>query len=249
MTIRRICRHHRPTPRHCAHNTDCMIEELTKRAQELGVAVRGAFHPDPEELWPQLSSTPIGTIVLLGFTGGTQWPVFARSAEASDGQPNPLDRWSRRVIGALSREWGGRDFYPNDVPFPPFQQFAKRCEPVYASPIGLLIHAHWGLWHAYRGGLLFGERMNLSEPQVSRSPCDSCQTRPCLNACPVGAFASGSFDFKACMSHVSSATGSDCRELGCRARRACPVATPFSYPPQQARFHMNAFIGSKLIED
>jgi hypothetical protein len=166
----------------------------------------------------------------------------------SDGLPDPLDRWSRRVIGVLARESGGRGFYPSEVPFLSFQQFAKRCEPVDASPIGLLIHSHWGLWHAYRGGLLFCERMTLPARQVSRSPCESCRTRPCLNTCPVGAFGPGSFNAAACLGHISSATGSDCRELGCRARRACPVSTQFSYLPEQARFHMSAFLAGRPIE-
>lgn len=229
----------------CTHNVERMFEELTRRAQASGVAVRGAFHPDPQEPWPQLSPTPIGTIVLLGFTGSTQWPGFAKSAEAGDGLPDPLDRWSRRVIGALACEFGGRGFYPSDVPFLPFQQLAKRCEPVDASPIGLLIHSHWGLWHAYRGGLLFCERMTLPARQVSRSPCEGCRPRPCLDTCPVSAFGAGSFNAEACIGHVSSAAGSDCRELGCRARRACPVSTQFTYLPEQARFHMNAFLAPR----
>ena len=226
-----------------------MFEELTKRAPASGLAVRGAFHPNPDERWPQLSPTPIGTIVLLGFTGSPQWPLFAQSAEAGDGLPDPLDRWSRRVIGALAHEFGGRDFYPSDVPFLPFQQFAKRCEPVDASPIGLLIHSHWGLWHAYRGGLLFSERMKLPARQVSRSPCESCTTKPCLDTCPVGAFEPGAFNAKACAAHISTAAGTDCRELGCRARRACPVSTQYSYLPEQARFHMRAFLGGRPAED
>jgi len=179
---------------------------------------------------------------LLGFTGSTQWPVFAQSAEAADGLPDSLDRWSRRMIGALAHEFGGRDFYPNDIPFLPFQQFAKRCEPVDASPIGLLIHSHWGLWHAYRGGLLFSERMRLPARQVSRSPCESCKAKPCLDTCPVSAFGTGAFNAEACASHISTAAGSDCRELGCRARRACPVSTLHTYLPEQARFHMRAFL-------
>ncbi len=52
----------------CTHNVERMFEELTTRAQASGIAVRGAFNPDPQEPWPQLSPTPIGTIVLLGFT-------------------------------------------------------------------------------------------------------------------------------------------------------------------------------------
>jgi hypothetical protein len=41
---------------------------------------------------------------------------------------------------------------------------------------------------------------------------------------------------------VKSAAGSDCRERGCRARRACPVGSEFSYVEEQARFHINAFL-------
>ena len=32
------------------------------------------------------------------------WEVFSGSPEASDGRPDPLDRWSRRVIGNLAAD-------------------------------------------------------------------------------------------------------------------------------------------------
>jgi hypothetical protein len=233
--------------------------ELSERAEALGLAVRGAFHPEAEEfasagqLAPAVSNEDLAplfrrasTVVLLGFTGGVQWPVFRDSAEARDGQPHPLDRWSRRTIGSLARALGARDFYPSGMPASPvpFQRLAARCEPVHPSPIGLLIHARWGLWHAYRGGLVFDERLELPPAAPSSSPCDACRTKPCLSSCPVRAFESGSFDVEACASHVSSSAGAECREKGCLARRACPVGAEHAYAADQSRFHMRAFLDS-----
>jgi hypothetical protein len=60
----------------------------------------------------------------------------------------------------------------------------------------------------------------------------------------VHAFKNGSFDLDACVSHVRSAAGTDCRENGCLARRACPVGPQFRYTTAQARFHMSAFLRS-----
>jgi len=192
--------------------------------------------------------TDAGTVVLLGFTGSARWSVFQDSLEARDGLPHPLDRWSQRVIGALASELGAADFYPSGSPSSPlpFQRLARRCEPVHPSPIGLLIHETYGLWHAYRGGLCLHERIALppSPPAASQpaSPCERCPDRPCLSDCPVSAFKNGSFDLDACVSHVLSAAGTDCRDNGCLARRACPVGPQFRYAPPQAYFHMRAFL-------
>ncbi|MGH8136800.1 MAG: hypothetical protein ACREVV_01215 [Steroidobacteraceae bacterium] len=187
-------------------------------------------------------ATSAGTIVLLGFTGSVQWPVYAGSLEASDGLPHPLDRWSRRIIGTLASEFGALDVYPNGTPQLPFQRLAARCEPVHQSPIGLLIHSEWGLWHAYRGALILPDRIDVPPAAPSIHPCHACSTKPCLSACPVGAFGPGTFNLQACVDHVSSPAGSECRDRGCRARRACPVSVGFSYVSDQARFHMAAFL-------
>jgi hypothetical protein len=232
------------------------LDQLCRRAALMGLAVRGAFHPQPGELGPIPGAVEPGTVVLLGFTGSDQWSIFQDSTEARDRLPHPLDRWSQRVIGALARELGAADFYPSGPPSPPlpFQRLALRCEPVHPSPIGLLIHETYGLWHAYRGGLCLRERIALpasararpSPPPSPRqgSPCDRCPDRPCLSACPVHAFKNGSFDVNACASHVLSAAGTECRDNGCLARRACPVGPQFRYAPSQARFHMSAFLRS-----
>jgi ferredoxin len=126
----------------------------------------------------------------------------------------------------------------------PFQRLARRCEAVHPSPIGLLIHPTFGLWHAYRGGLMLAQRIELPPLPRLPSPCESCGPKPCLSACPVRAFKPGSFDLAACIAHVSSAAGSECRSGGCLARRACPVGPEFRYVPDQMQFHMRAFLDS-----
>lgn len=231
------------TPVSCLTVLD--FDQLCRRAAASGLAVRGAFHPEPGELGVMPGERP-GTVVLLGFTGSSQWSAFQDSREARDGLPHPLDRWSQRVIGALASELGATDFYPSgssSSPLP-FQRLARRCEPVHPSPIGLLIHPTYGLWHAYRGGLLLAERIALPHSTPRSSPCERCADRPCLSACPARAFRAGSFDLDACVSHVLSAAGAECRDNGCLARRACPVGPEFRYVPSQARFHMSAFLRS-----
>lgn len=220
------------------------VDAIRRRANALGLAVRGAFYPHPEEFEQLLPGVRAGTLVLLGFTGSVQWALYQSSPEASDDLPHPLDRWSRRVIGLLASEWGAVDVYPNGPPRLSFQRLAARAEPIHHSPIGLLIHPEWGLWHAYRGALVLPDRIELPIVEPCAHPCSACAAKPCLSFCPVHAFRSGSFDLEACVNHVQSAAGSDCREHGCRARRACPVGAEYRYVGDQARFHMRAFLGS-----
>ena len=126
------------------------------------MAVRGAFHPVPEDSVPALAdNTPAGTLVLVGWIGGAQWPAFAASAEFADGQPDPLDRWTRRKLGAAATrlEAPGLEamvLHPGDgPPFLPFQRWAMRAEGIAPSPLGLLIHPAWGLWHSFGRHLSF----------------------------------------------------------------------------------------------
>jgi hypothetical protein len=221
------------------------FDAICRGASSAGLAVRGAFHPVPGEFDGQLPGVRAATIVLLGFTGSEQWEHFRRSAEAGDGSADPLDRWSRRVIGALAGEVGGIGVYPQGEARPlPFQRFALRSEPVQQSPIGLLIHPTWGLWHAYRGAIVLERRIELPRVEPSINPCQGCAARPCLSSCPVGAFRPGSFDVQACAAHLQSAAGSACREGGCLARRSCPVGTQYRYNEEQMRFHLRAFMAS-----
>jgi hypothetical protein len=212
------------------------IDTIRSRIAEHGLSYRGAFHAE----------APGKTLVLVGFVGAENWSAFTASPEAADGRPNPLDRWSSRVIAAIARSLGATPLFPFDgPPFLPFQRWAQKAEPVYPSPLGILIHPDWGLWHAYRGALAFADRIDLPPPDLRPSPCDSCTDKPCLSACPVGAFTSTGYDVPACVSHVAAPAGADCMIAGCRARRACPVGVGYRHVPVQAEFHQRAFLAAQ----
>ena len=216
------------------------LATIRARAEQAGLVVRGAFHPDPAD------GIDAGTLVLLGFAGRAGWPAFAASAEAADGAPHPLDRWSRRVVDALAAACGGVALYPfGGPPWQPFQRWAMRAEAVHPSPLGLLIHPAFGLWHSYRGAIALPERRALPEPDPRPSPCAACAGRPCLSACPVGAFAVAGYDVDACAAHIAAPAGAGCMGAGCAARLACPVGAAHRYDAAQAGFYMRAFRASR----
>jgi ferredoxin-like protein FixX len=205
-----------------------LLTELSQALAEHGLTLRGGFHPasDAEEL------QGVATLLLVGNAGAAMWSVFAPHI---DGAPNPLDRWTKRAIDPIAAKFGATALYPFDKPHPPFQQWALCAEDVYASPLGILIHPVYGLWHAYRAALLFTERIELPLRSAVENPCSTCMEKPCLSACPVGAFTGSAYDVAAC---------ADCLDLGCHARNACPVGPEWRYPDAQVRFHMAAFARS-----
>lgn len=191
---------------------------------------------------PLADGAAVAAVVLLGNTGGSLWPAFSASGEYSDGQPHPLDRWTRRVVDKLARGFGAQALYPfGGPPHWPFQRWAVRAEAVFPSPLGLLVDPRYGLWHAYRAALLFAEPIELPEPVARKTPCASCARKPCLSACPVDAFSVRGYDVGACARSISSTAGADCMSNGCRARAACPVGVEYAYPAAQQQFHMAAF--------
>lgn len=217
------------------------LSDVKAAAEQAGVAFRGVFHPDKDDLPTGLA---VGTIVMLGFVGAAQWQGFVASPEYRDGRAHPLDRWSLRVIGALAKELGATPLFPfAGPPFMPFIRWAKKSEPVHQSAMGMLIHPDYGLWHAWRGALGFQERLDLPSKDERPSPCETCVEKPCLAGCPVSAFdGTGSFNVRACGAHIRRAEGATCMS-GCLSRRACPIGSEHRYSPEQAAFHMKSFRG------
>lgn len=221
-----------------------MIDRLNSLFEASGLFVRGGFYPDDGDGVPTLANgEAAGTVLLIGNAGAAMWQVF--QSEGNLTARHPQDTWLRPKIENVAEAVGAQPVFPNDgPPFVPVQDWAMKAEPVYRSPIGILIHPEFGLWHVYRGALLFEDRIELPARENVPSPCDSCAKKPCLSVCPADAFLPGRFDAPACAAHVESAAGANCRERGCLARRACPVGKDYLYVREQQAFHTAAMLAA-----
>lgn len=181
------------------------------------------------------------TLILLG-TGPAFWPVFTKSPEQLDGRPDPVDRWSQRVVGGLARVLLAKAIYPfGGPPFEPFIRWARASGRAQQSPVGMLVHDTVGLMVSYRGALQFTD--TFATPTAdAQSPCQTCTTLPCTTGCPVDALSDKhGYDLDACHAYLDTDAGQDCMTNGCIARRACPISQRAGRDPEQSNLHMKAF--------
>ena len=210
-----------------------------------GLILRGGFSfGATERAPPGPSGRPARTLLMVGQAGGAPWPHFlAWRARQPAELKNPLDSWACVVIGVVAARFGARAVSPSDRPYMPFQQWAMRAEGLLPSPLGILMHPRYGLWHAYRGALLFDDRVAVEPAGAVVHLCDQCATKPCLKACPVDAHSEAGFHHAECLAHVHSPQGKPCRSRGCLDRNACPYGTDYRYSDEEQAFHMKAFAG------
>lgn len=217
----------------------CKIEAALKPS---GMLIRGAADFPLGEGPLLTDGSHAASVVLIGNVGGSIWPAFSRWRARYDG-PDPLDTWSKKIIGPLAQSLGGTAYFPSDQPWQPFQQWAMRAEGLKPSPLGILIHPEYGLWHGYRGAIGFAVKAGENVVTDMGHACDCCNTKPCLTTCPVSAIAPNPADFavSACRSHLATPSGQrGCMISGCAARNACPVGVQYRYPVEQLKFHMAA---------
>lgn len=219
---------------------------LNGELQQLGLILRGGFSPDAHDALPLLPDGRAACwLALVGVAGSAFWPHFRASPEFDDGLPHPLDRWSRAVGDAMAARRGGMALYPfGGPPHHPFQRWAERAEGLHASPLGLRLHPHYGLWHSYRFALALPRAADDAAATDATGLCARCEAQPCLRACPVDAFTGSEYRVDVCAAHLQSQPEPTCRGTGCLARHACPVGQAFAPQPEHARFLMDAFVRS-----
>jgi len=237
--------------------------QLTGLLAGTGLILRGALREDgaPGAVATQLSGRDRAQcgatgrdIALVGNAGTAMWDAMQR-AGAIGASAHPIDDWSRRHLERVAAAVRATFIHPNDTPYAPFQAWALVAEDVFPSPVGWLISPRYGLWHAYRGALIFDRPVGTPATATAAttdealSPCVNCKDRPCLSTCPVSAFAvpgddgATRYDVAACRSYLANGP-SACRGHGCQARAACPVGTPWEIAPAQAAHHVAALLNA-----
>ncbi|EHS53528.1 hypothetical protein PDO_4146 [Rhizobium sp. PDO1-076] len=226
-----------------------ILARLSDALAAHGLFTRGVVHldatgPVPAPTPALADGSAARTIVLVGPIGGSLWPTFSqwRTAQTDKGGAHPLDAWSKVILTATAQTFGATAYFPSDPPYQPFQAWAIEAEGMKASPLGILMHPQFGLWHSYRGALGFSHALDasVSAHEVTHA-CDRCLDKPCLSQCPVNAISPAGFDVRACRSHLATEAGQPgCMAQGCLARNACPVGQAYRYPGPQLRFHMEA---------
>ncbi len=211
------------------------LSALTARLADHRLEVLGGFTLTQDE-----DGLPSGTrsLLLIGPAEPGFWPHLQSQPEW-DGTPDPVDRWSRRVIGRLACDLGAKALFPfGGPPWHPFYRWALRTGQVWESPVRLLVHARQGLMVSFRGALALKEVVAVPPP--TPRPCDTCPA-PCLTACPVGALTAKAYDLPACHGFLDLPEGQDCMTGGCGVRRACPLSQSYARLPEQSGYHMRQF--------
>ena len=205
---------------------------LTERVAACHLEVLGGFHCADEPGLPAGTRT----VVMLGPREPGFWADVTGSQEW--GGPDPVDRWSQRVVGGLACAMGGTALFPfGGPPYLPFYSWALRTGSIWESPVRLLVHGTQGLMVSFRGALALPDVIDLPAP--GPRPCEDCPM-PCLTACPVGALTGAGYDVPRCHGFLADG-GDDCMAAGCLVRRACPVSQAYARMPEQSAYHMRQF--------
>ncbi|WP_347266742.1 ferredoxin [Paracoccus sp. (in: a-proteobacteria)] len=211
-----------------------MLARIESRLARDRLALLGGFRPAADE--PDL---PAGcsTLLLLGPDEPGFWEHLRRQPEW-DGAPDPLDRWSRRVIAGIAGEFAAEALFPfGGPPFRPFFRWALRSGRLWQSPVRLLVHDRQGLMVSFRGALALTEPIDLP---AGRNPCTGCAA-PCLRACPAAALGGQGYEVATCHDWLDRAQGAPCLDAGCLVRRACPVSRAYGRRAEQSAYHMRQF--------
>src|SRR5260221_10054776 len=126
-----------PQTRHPAPRQPA-VAAIGEALEALGLALRGGFHPEPRDGVPALpDGRPVATLLLAGTIGSRWWGAFATAPEAADGLPDPLDRWSRRLLAALAEMHGAAALFPfGGPPYLPFPPRGRAAQPGAPAALG-----------------------------------------------------------------------------------------------------------------
>ena len=197
-----------------------------------------AFPPELASAWgnAKVNVAPLEKLVLLGMGGPGLWE---RVRQETCPETEIFDSASEKaVLEVCRRFWGGakpRLLYPGAALIP-LQKLGRWAGWANPSPLGMDISPCYGPWFAYRAAFLVKAPLEYTEAFTANSPCDDCESKPCIQACPVGAV---THDQSIAMDLCLPQRLADPQGCGvsCGSRLACPVGEKWRYSKEQIRYH------------
>lgn len=188
----------------------------------------------PQAVIATLGDTaPFRQLILIGHGGKALWECVKTAGNVG---ADPIDEYS---VGAIERCFAEhlpgnryRIVFPGEQPIA-LQQLGKLAGWHHATPFMVGIDPEWGSWYAYRAVVLADTHFCPFLAVDRNRACDSCQTRPCVSACPAGAMNDGGFALEKCIAYRKR-DDSSCQHT-CLARTACPVGNEHRYDDEQMR--------------
>jgi len=181
-----------------------------------------AFHPDAADGVPQLAVDTRSHLVC-----GNAGRICGGLERCAPGRPVTLDDWSARVLTGRAARLG-RARCSRSTALPAVSRWAMRAEPAMrCGRWGLLIHPEYGCGTVIAGAAGCrgdGTAAARSPPQ----PLRRLRERPCLNACPAGAFDGRAYDFPPARATLPA----------CRSRIAWLSAASRAMPADRADYAM-----------
>ena len=182
-------------------------------------------------------ATDYRQLILIGHGGQQMWEQV-QSSEYKE-SANPIDDFSigrvQRWLSEQAPDAAYNIIYPAAQRVIPLQALGELAGWHHSSPFRVGINQLWGSWFAYRVAVLTDTDFNVTESLFFPSPCESCEAKPCMNACPAGALNGSDFSLKPCMNY-RLAEALLCKDR-CLSRLACPIAIEHRYSMEQIQYH------------
>jgi ferredoxin len=198
----------------------------------------------PDSVWLDKPAFQGGSLLLTGHAGTAFWQAISSAwPQGSD----PVDQFSAKVseqaLQAYLPNTSRQCLFPDDHCPVNLMALGRVLGWHSPSPLGMGIHAEYGLWSAYRALWWLDTALKTPEnrsdkalPAIANTICAECETQACISACPASALSAQRMpDLSACADYRLS-KDSQCHS-DCLARQACPVATEHRYTQAQMAYH------------
>ncbi len=182
------------------------------------------------------------TVVMIGSGGPGFWRTFKQTPTTADPDElrqadGSIDAYSTMVVPRLAQivaaqGAGCEVFYPFGEPgrSVSFRRLAEHCGfGVAGTVLGTVIHPEFGPWVSLRGALVMDIELPGAESLAGYDPCEGC-ARPCVTACPIGTYESGTWDFASCVRYRLFEDGCP---TGCLSRLTCVVGRDQRYTDEE----------------